>query len=205
MDVPPQITFRGISSSDALRSLIEDKIEGLAKAHERINSCRVAVEKPHEHQESGNPYRVRVAVTVPPGKELVGTAGQLDNDLNDELRTVVIDAFDAVRRQLVELAERQRGRVKHRDHPEGLVTKLFGDEGYGFLRSVDEGREIYFHRNSVVGEEFDRLEVGARVRFVETEGREGPQASTVKIIGKRRARRDRADEQGVESPEGWGE
>ena len=62
------------------------------------------------------------------------------------------------------------------------VNKLMPDESYGFLKTLD-GREIYFHRNSVLHEGFDRLKVGTEVNFVEEEGKEGPQASTVKITG----------------------
>jgi cold shock CspA family protein len=47
-----------------------------------------------------------------------------------------------------------------------------------------EGREIYFHRNSVIDGDFDSLEIGSEVRFNEEAGDEGPQASTVYLIGK---------------------
>jgi cold shock CspA family protein len=54
---------------------------------------------------------------------------------------------------------------------------------YGQLITPDQ-RLIYFHRNSVVNGDFDKLEIGAEVRFVEETGEEGPQASTVMIVGK---------------------
>jgi cold shock CspA family protein len=46
---------------------------------------------------------------------------------------------------------------------------------------LTDGREIYFHRNSVSGNGFDPLEKGVIVRIVlDTEERsKGPQASTV--------------------------
>ena len=48
-----------------------------------------------------------------------------------------------------------------------------------------QGEEIYFHRNAVLEPPgFDRLEVGSRVRFAEQQGFEGPQASTVSLVGK---------------------
>jgi len=65
-----------------------------------------------------------------------------------------------------------------------MPVKLFSEEGYGFLETPD-GREIYFHRNSVIGSDFDRLEIGTEVRFAEETGEQGPQASTVTIVGKR--------------------
>jgi hypothetical protein len=56
-----------------------------------------------------------------------------------------------MQRQLKELVERQRGEVK--EHPQqqamALVEKLFPDQEYGFLRTLD-GREVYFHSNSVL-------------------------------------------------------
>jgi cold shock CspA family protein len=62
------------------------------------------------------------------------------------------------------------------------VTKLSSHEGYGFL-TTPEGEEIYFHRNSVLNDAFERLAIGTRVRFVEEAGEQGPQASTVAIVG----------------------
>jgi cold shock CspA family protein len=68
------------------------------------------------------------------------------------------------------------------------VVKLFPEEGHGFLESED-GREVYFHRNSVLGRGFDRLDIGNEVRFVEERGEEGPQASTVAIVSTDRRKR----------------
>jgi len=52
----------------------------------------------------------------------------------------------------------------------------------GFIEGGD-GREVYFHRNAVL-EGFDGLQVGSEVRFAEEQGVEGPQASTVSVVGK---------------------
>jgi cold shock CspA family protein len=54
---------------------------------------------------------------------------------------------------------------------------------FGFLRTSD-GREIYFHRNSVLDGGFDKLRPGTAVTFVEEQGEQGPQASTVHVTGK---------------------
>jgi cold shock CspA family protein len=90
-----------------------------------------------------------------------------------------------VRRQLREYVRAKRGRVKkHEKQPVGVVTQLFGDRECGFLRSED-GRDVYFHRNSVLGGGWQRLKVGSRVAYAEESGDEGPQASTVKVSGER--------------------
>jgi cold shock CspA family protein len=54
---------------------------------------------------------------------------------------------------------------------------------YGFLQTLD-GREIYFHENSLVDGDFNDLEVGQEMVFVEEAGDKGPQASTVKPVGR---------------------
>jgi cold shock CspA family protein len=56
-------------------------------------------------------------------------------------------------------------------------------EDYGMIKMPD-GRQIYFHRNSVLDGAYDKLIEGSEVRFVEEAGDEGPQASTVILIGK---------------------
>ena len=47
-----------------------------------------------------------------------------------------------------------------------------------------DGREVYFHRNSVIDAEFDNLKEGDSVHFAEEMGDNGAQASTVHIEGK---------------------
>jgi cold shock CspA family protein len=54
---------------------------------------------------------------------------------------------------------------------------------FGFLQS-NTGKEVYFHRNSVLDGEFSELAVGSRVTFVDEIGEKGLQATTVKLLGK---------------------
>ena len=77
-----------------------------------------------------------------------------------------------------------RGQVKpHEAENHGHVTKFIAGKDCGFIETAD-GREIYFHRDSVLDDAFDALRVGSEVRFVEEMGDKGAQASTVRIIGK---------------------
>ena len=81
--------------------------------------------------------------------------------------------------------EKQQGQVK--THPEqetvAFVARLMPEQGYGFIKTL-EGRELYFHRNSVLNDDFERLEIGTGVRDVAGAGEEGPQAATVQIVDK---------------------
>lgn len=69
---------------------------------------------------------------------------------------------------------------RHSANPAGQITGIEPMMGFGRIGS-DDGRDIYFHRNSVVNADFDALDVGMRVQFVEESGEEGPQVSTVKV------------------------
>ena len=71
----------------------------------------------------------------------------------------------------------------HEGSPIGTVVRLDPSGEFGFLETSD-GAEIYFHRNSVLDDAFSRLAVGTRVTFAEEVGEKGPQASTVKLLGK---------------------
>ena len=185
MNVPLELTFRGVEKNEAMEALIRQKVERLERFCDHLSSCRVVVERPQAHQESGVGYRVRIDMTVPPGHELVAHRGPNEGELHEELQHVIRETFAAAERQLKELMERQRRDVKK--HPEqevvALVEALFPKEDYGFLRAAD-GRQIYFHRHSVVNQEFDELTVGSGVRFVEEQGAEGPQATTVYVLSR---------------------
>jgi cold shock CspA family protein len=76
------------------------------------------------------------------------------------------------------------------------------NEGYGFLMTPD-GRELYFHRHSVLHDDFERLAVGTEVRFEEEEGEKGPQASTVQVVNKPGVRVSMSGPAVVEPPRGW--
>lgn len=183
MKIPLQITFRGISPSEAIEARIHKKMAKLDKIYDRIMGCRVAVETPHRRHHQGKIYHVRIDLTVP-GSELVVNREPREKQAHEDVYVAIRDAFNAVQRQLLDYVARQKGQIKSKEGPpHGVVAKLFSAEGYGFLESGD-GREIFFHRNSVLNDGFDRLEIGAEVRFSEEEGEMGAQASTVSPIGK---------------------
>jgi len=204
MEVPPEITFRGVEKSDEIETHILKRAAKLDDIHPGIISCRVTVEREQEHQRSGSPYRVRVIVRIPPNKELIGQHEPGEGKIDDRLQTAVTEAFNAVQRQLVKTKEMQQGKVKSAPEQEllGLVVRLFREEGYGFIRSVD-GREIYFHKNAVLHGGFERLEIGTGVRYFPSEGEQGPQASTVQIVDKPGSRASKVEDSHVEPPEGW--
>ena len=114
-----QVSFRDVPPprQAELEERVRRRAEKLERYCDHITSCRVAIERPHHAEASGNPYRVRIDLTVPPGHELVVRKEPGDNDGQTDLLTVVNGAFEAAERQLKALVEKQRGEVKRHDEP----------------------------------------------------------------------------------------
>lgn len=163
--------------------MIRTHADKLETFFSRVMGCRVTVSVPNRWPQGGPlTHRVRIDLTVPRGELVVKRQAHVN------LLDAIQDAFHVAGRRLQDYtrelpdgdppeARSQPGRAR--------VVRLFPWEGYGFLQT-DDGREIYFHRNSVLHSGFDRLEVGTEVRYAEEEGDNGPQATTIEIRRRRR-------------------
>jgi len=180
METPLQVTFRGMESSEAIEANIREKMAKLENYYDRIMGCRVMVEIPHKHQHRGKLYHVRIDLTLPK-EELIAGRDPTLNRAHEDVYVAIRDAFKAIRRQLQDYVRKHYTQARvHEQQPIAVVSELFPMEDYGFLKT-SEGEKVYFHRNSVVNNAFDRLEIGSSVRYVETMGEKGPQASTVRM------------------------
>jgi cold shock CspA family protein len=180
-----QIAFRDMEPSVAVEAAVREHTAELDRFYDRIVSRRVVIEMPHRHHHQGRLYAVRIELGVP-GREIVIGRAPTEHHAHEDVYVALRDAFGAAKRQLEDHVRRERGDTKrHEAAAEGRVARLFPERGFGFLTTAD-GREIYFHRNSVVDGSFDRLVSGTPVRFVEELGEKGPQASTVRPHGKSR-------------------
>ncbi len=177
-----EVNYRNVDKTPQLENLIEEKLAKLREVCGDLVSCRVSLEKPQQHQRVGNPFRVRLDLKVP-GREVVTVRESSEGDMHDPLPKVIRDAFAAARRQLKEYRKKKQGEVKvHLEqNVQAVVARVFPGEGYGFLQTP-EGREIYFHRHSVQGGDFEELKTGTGVRFEEEMGDKGPQATMVHIL-----------------------
>jgi len=184
MQQPLQITFNNMKSSSAVEAKIRERVERLEKRYDQIMGCRVVVEAPHRHHHKGGLYHVRIDLILP-DSDLVVNRRPDRHHAHEDVYVAIRDAFNAVSRQLVSYVNRRRRQVKvHEIPPHGRISQLFIDKGYGKIEASD-GREIYFHKNSVLSADFNKLEIGTEVRFAEEDGDLGPQASTVNVVGKR--------------------
>jgi ribosome-associated translation inhibitor RaiA len=109
MDIPLQVSLRGIAHSGALDDAIRQRAAKLERYYDRIVNCRVVLELAARHQRKGKQYTVRIDLKVP-GDELAIT-----REHDEDPRVALRDAFDAARRRLEDYARTQRGDVKR--HP----------------------------------------------------------------------------------------
>ncbi len=183
MQIPLQIRFHKLEPSAAVETAIRKRAEKLEQFAHDIISCRVTIEAPHKHHHQGNLYHVTIDIRTPAGEVVVSRSPD-QQQAHEDAYVAIRDAFKAARRRLQDQLRERRGQVKvHEAPPHGRISALYPADNNGTLIDSN-GREIYFHRNSVVNEDFDRLEVGDEVRFAEEAGDKGPQASSVHVIGK---------------------
>jgi cold shock CspA family protein/ribosome-associated translation inhibitor RaiA len=184
MQVPLQVAFEGIQHSDAIEARIREEAGKLEQFFGRVISARAVVARPQHRHHKGDIFHIRLHLVVPDAAEIVVSREPAATGAHEDVYVTIRDAFKAARRQLQDIVRKRDGHVKeHEVPPHGLISALHAGAGYGFIAGSD-GREIYFHRNSVADDRFDELKVGEEVRFSESEGEEGPQASFVQPVGK---------------------
>jgi cold shock CspA family protein len=189
MQVPVHVVLKKVPQPAAVREEALKAANVLERFHGRVTACRIAVSNPDARHRSGGLFDVHLVLQVPGGREIVVNRRAGDQREREHLNVALRKAFAQARRKLQDTAREMRGDVKqHVPETTGRVAKLFNRSGYGVIATGDE-REIYFHRNSVVDGKFAKLALGTRVRFVETEGEEGPQASTVVPVETKRVAR----------------
>lgn len=182
VQTPVQVLFRNMDRSAAVEDRVRELADKLENYFDNIVSCHVAVEAPHRHRRKGNRYHVRIDLTVPDAELAVNRGGSHDHE---DVYVAVRDAFAAMTRRLEDYARRHRHDVKrHTGQAHGRIREIMPAADYGVIETAD-GRELEFTRNSVVDDDFDRLNVGDEVRFAEAQSDRGPAASTVYVVDKR--------------------
>jgi len=183
MKLPLQVTFHNTDALPGVEEVIRDRAARLDRYCDHIMSCRVVIDMPHKHHQKGNLYQVRLDITVP-GDEIAVTREAPEHEAAKRLPDAIKDAFAAADRLLEDYVRRQRLDVKyHEGLPHANVRTIEAGQDFGYLETFD-GREVYFHKNSLVNADFDSLTPGTEVAFVEESGEKGPQATTVRVVGR---------------------
>jgi len=186
MQISPEVIFKDVDRSPWVEEYIAERCAHLEKFSQEITRCRVTISQEVASHRKGNRYGVMVEVRMPRHHDLAVKKQKDIVDMQTQLPAVINQAFTAIEKQLKKTVALRRHdeKVRGNGQPHGTVEKVFEDEGYGFIRTVDDDRQFYFHRNSVLHDDFERLAVGAEVRFTPELGSDGPQASSVQLVGK---------------------
>ena len=108
MELPLQITVRGVEVGSTTETLIRQYAEKLDRYYDRIMGIRVMVEVPQRQMGEPIVHNVHIDITIPGGEVVV------KRQAHPELHTAIQRAFEAARRRLQDYARRQRGDVKAR-------------------------------------------------------------------------------------------
>ncbi len=187
MQIPAKISFHNMDPSASLTSRIREKIAKLDQRFSGIMGCNVIVEAAHHHQTKGRLYSVRIDVTIPNDELVVSLHPGKDPIKHEKVFAAMNNAFAAIVRQLERYKDNRRRDIKSREdkYQYGVVSNISPIDEYGFITTQDQG-EVYFHKNSVASDNFGKLDIGSHVRFIiaDDSGRDGPQASVVKVSAK---------------------
>jgi ribosome-associated translation inhibitor RaiA len=115
MDIPLELSFHNMDSSDALKTAVDGHIAKLEQIDDHIIGCRVVIEMPHKSHRTGqNIPDVHVVVRVP-GKELVVSreaAHANGKKAPTDAYALLDDAFRAAQQQLKDYRRILHGEVK---------------------------------------------------------------------------------------------
>jgi ribosome-associated translation inhibitor RaiA/cold shock CspA family protein len=191
MQPPPlEITFRNIEPSAAAEAAIRDHVMRLERIFERMTFCRVRVDQRNQNLAETIPPVVHIEISVPGRKDIViaHEPGHLLQKYQlPDLHNAINEAFRIAELRLAKYKDRLTDHGSAKRHEavhefRGQIAELPKDQDFGFLMTK-EGGLLYFHRNSLLSGNFDSLQIGDEVSYVEEMGDTGPIASKVRVIG----------------------
>ena len=108
-----QITFEGVQHSDVIEGYIRSELENLRDVEAHITSSTIVVTQPRAKHFSGDPYRLRVRLTVAGGPDINVNHDPGAGRRHDAMQIAVRDTFRIVRRRLEDaISRRQRVAVR---------------------------------------------------------------------------------------------
>ncbi len=192
MQRPVEITFRNIESSDAAEAAIRDHVARLERIFGRMTSCRVRVDQRNQNANESMSPVVHIDISVP-GHDDIVVAHEADHLQRKyqapDLRNAINEAFRIAERRLGKYKDKLTNHgIAERGHEaanefRGQIAEITPERDFGFVLTK-EGGLLYFHRNSLLSGDFDGLERGDQVSYVEQAGDTGPIASKVRVTEK---------------------
>src|SRR5215475_15817754 len=188
LQVPLEIAFHNVERSAWAEQEIRARVAKLEKMYERLVSCRVRVDQRANNSNGTIPPVVRIELGIPGRADLV-VAHEPDRlqrkFQTPDLHNAINEAFRIAEDRLADLKAKLDGRTKEAHHDAenqflGQVAEITPEEDFGFLMTK-EGGLLYFHRNSMLSGDFDALQRGDEVYYVEGTGDTGPIAAKVRL------------------------
>jgi ribosome-associated translation inhibitor RaiA/cold shock CspA family protein len=188
MQAPIEIAFHNIEKADWAEDAIRDHVARLEQMFDRLTTCRVRVDQRANNANNTIPPVVRIELSVPGHRDIV-VAHEPDHLQRKfqapDLHNAINEAFRIAERRLGQFKDQLKDRTSAGTHEaanemRGQIAEINPDDDFGFLLTASGGL-LYFHRNSVLTGEFDRLKMGDEVHYVEEMGDTGPTAKKVRV------------------------
>ena len=188
MQAPIEIAFHNIEKADWAEDAIRDHVARLEQMFDRLTTCRVRVDQRANNSNNTIPPVVRIELSVPGHRDIV-VAHEPDRLQRKfqapDLHNAINEAFRIAERRLGQFKDQLRDRAAAGRHEAangmlGQIVEITPAQDFGFLLTASGGL-LYFHRNSVLAGDFDRLEVGDQLHYVEDMGDTGPIATKVRV------------------------
>ncbi|HWK96425.1 MAG TPA: HPF/RaiA family ribosome-associated protein [Pseudolabrys sp.] len=189
MNIEPEISFHKFEGSDELKGDIRNHIDRLEQYFGRMTTCRVRVDQRQQNAAGSIPPVVSIEVSIPGRKDVIVShePGHLQRKFQTpDVNNAVSEAFRIAQQRLAQVKDKMsdhRQAVVHEASHElkGQVAEMHPEQDYGYVMTAAGGL-LYFHRNSVLSGDFDALQRGAAVSYVEGSGDTGPTASKVRVV-----------------------
>jgi len=181
MQIEPIISYQNLDHSPVVEDLVREHIEALEKRYDWIIGCKVTLYAAQKKKRHGRVLGVKLNLRLP-GPDLSISREVAQGSAQDDLMLAVNRAFNAAGKATKKRKEMMGGiEVKH--HPavlHGEIVELEPELGHGWVRG-DDGQLVYFQRDSLTANNWERLKTGTRLRFREMQGDKGPYATAVTL------------------------
>jgi ribosome-associated translation inhibitor RaiA len=112
MQSPLQIAFEGVDRSDSIEERIRQEASSLDQIDQRITSARIVVAKSRHRHHKGEPYQIRIHLTVPGAADINVTHESSTEKHDDDILVAIHHAFRAAHRRLEDMLRKRDERIK---------------------------------------------------------------------------------------------
>ncbi len=112
MQTPLQIAFEGVDRSESIEARIREEAASLDHMDQRITSARVVIAKLQHRHHKGEPYQIRIHLTIPGAADINVSHESSAVKHDDDILVAIHHAFRAAHRQLEDMLHKREARDK---------------------------------------------------------------------------------------------